>query len=72
MTYQRDKKQKSSPYSVRLCQLVAGKDIISLWNNKWIVPEYVSKLPDNCIVNEDVLKVVTPVIMFRETRSYNA
>ena len=71
MTYQRDKKQGSTPYSLCLCQLVARKDTISLWNNEWIKSKYYLKLPYNSIVNEEALKKTTPVIVFRETRIYN-
>lgn len=71
ITYTQDKKTATSPYSLHLCQLVAGKEILSLWNNEWLKPEVVKKLPYNSIVNKDTLKKVTPVIMFRGTRMYN-
>lgn len=71
MTYTQDKKTGTSPYSLRLCQLVAGKEIQSLWNNEWLKSELKENLPYNSIVNKETLKKVTPVITFRETRAYN-
>lgn len=71
MTYTQDKKKGASPYSLRLCQLVAGKEIQPLWNNVWLDSELEEQLPYDSIVNKETLKKVTPVIVFRETRMYN-
>ena len=71
MTYTQDKNTGTSPYSLRLCQLVAGKEILPLWNNQWLNSELAENLPYDSIVNKEILKKVTPVIMFRETRMYN-
>lgn len=71
MTYQRDKKKGTSPYKVRLCRVVAGDKNVELWNNGWLKPQFLSSLHTNGIVNADILKKVTPVITFRETRIYN-
>lgn len=71
MTYQRDKKLESSPYSLRLCQLVAGKDIEPLWNNEWLKPNMYSALHYDNVVDTETLKIVTPVITFRERRAYD-
>ena len=71
MTYIQDKKNEASPYSLRLCQLVAGKNVHALWNNEWLNSELAENLPYDSIVNKETLKKVTPVIMFRETRAYN-
>lgn len=71
MTYTQDKKKGTSPYSLRLCQLVAGKEIQPLWNNVWLDSELEEQLPYDSIVNKETLKKVTPVIVFRETRMYN-
>ena len=71
MTYTQDKKAGTSPYSLRLCQLVAGKEIQPLWNNDWLSSKLASNLPYRSIVDSKVLKKVTPVITFRETRAYN-
>ena len=70
MTYTQDKKTGTSPYSLRLCQLVAGKDIQPLWNNEWLKPEMEENLPYDSIVDKETLKNITPVITFRETRMY--
>lgn len=72
MTYQRDKKLESSPYSLRLCQLVAGKDIEPLWNNEWLKPNMYSALHYDNVVDTETLKMVTPVITFRERRAYDS
>ena len=71
MTYTQDKKTKTSPYSLRLCQLVAGKKVQPLWNNEWLKSELEDNLPYDSIVNKETLKKVTPVITFREARAYN-
>ena len=71
MTYTQDKKDGTSPYSLRLCQLVAGKNVQPLWNNQWLNSKLAENLPYDCIVNKETLKKVTPVITFRETRMYN-
>ena len=71
MTYTQDKKHGTSPYTLRLCQLVAGKTIDPLWNNNWLKAEFNTNIPYDSVVDEDTLKKVTPVITFRETRRYN-
>lgn len=71
MTYQRDKKNGTSPYKMRLCRVVAGEQDVELWNNEWVKPKFLSDLQTNGIIDEKTLKKVTPVITFRETRIYN-
>ena len=71
MTYTQDKKQGTSPYTLRLCQLVAGQAVEPLWNNDWLRAEHTTNIPYNSVVDGDTLKKVTPVITFRETRRYN-
>lgn len=68
MTYTQDKKQGTSPYTLRLCQLVAGKAVDPLWNNDWLKAEFTTDIPYNSVVDGETLKKVTPVITFRETR----
>ena len=70
MTYTQDKKNGTSPYTLRLCQLVAGKAVDPLWNNDWLKAEFTTNIPYDSIVDGDTLKKVTPVITFRETRRY--
>ena len=70
MTYTQDKKQGTSPYTLRLCQLVAGKAVEPLWNNDWLRAEHTTNIPYDSIVDGETLKKVTPVITFRETRRY--
>ena len=71
MTYTQDKKNGTSPYSLRLCKLVMGNLDEPLWNNKWIKAEFIQNMPIASIVDKETLKKVTPVITFRETRTYN-
>ena len=71
ITYQKDKKNGVSPYTLRLCQLVAGKQIEPLWNNEWLKQELLTNIPYDNIVDGETLKKVTPVIAFRETRRYD-
>lgn len=70
MTYQKDKKNNSSPYKMRLCRLVAGDKDVELWNNEWIKQNFVKPLTLTYICDAERLKKVTPVITFRETTAY--
>ena len=70
ITYQNDKKKGTSPYNIRLCQLVANKNIEPLWNNQWLEQSLHSSLPYDSIVNREILKKITSVITFREIRAY--
>lgn len=70
ITYQKDKKNGTSPHNIRLCKVVMGEDVV-LWNNKWLKNELTSNANIRVIVDKNVLKKVTPVITFRETRTYN-
>lgn len=70
MTYTQDKKNGTSPYTLRLCQLAAGKAVDPLWNNDWLKPELATSFPYDSVVDGETLKKVTPVITFRETRRY--
>ena len=71
ITYTQDKKNKKSPYTLRLCKLVMRKMDAPLWNNSWIRSDLIENMPYDTIVNKETLKKVTPVIVFRETRAYN-
>ena len=42
-----------------------------IWNNEWLISELAENLPCDSIINKETLKNVTPVITFRETRTYN-
>lgn len=70
ITYQKDKKNGTSPYNIRLCKVVMGEDV-ELWNNKWLKKELTSNVNIRVIVDKDALKKVTTIITFRETRAYN-
>lgn len=71
MTYTQNKNNGTSPYTLRLCRLVAGKQTVPLWNNGWLAKELTTGIPYETVVNCETLKKVTPVITFRETRMYN-
>lgn len=70
ITFQRDKKNGSSPYNMRLCRIAAGEADVELWNNSWLKPSFAKGLPYASIIDTEILKNVTPVITFRETRAY--
>ena len=70
ITYQKDKKTGASPYTLRLCQLVAGRQVEPLWNNEWLKLELTTGIPYDSIVDGVTLKKVTSVITFRERRKY--
>lgn len=70
ITYTQDKESGESPYTMRLCRLVMGGCEEPLWNNTWLKPALCDTLPYDSIVSAETLKMVTPVIMFRETRAY--
>lgn len=71
ITYQQDKKKDVSPYTMKMCRLVAEDKDVELWNNEWVNPKLLSDLQTNKIVDTKTLKKITPVITFRETRYYN-
>lgn len=71
ITYKQDKENRTSPYDMRLCRIIAGDENVELWNNKWVKPEYVSGLQTSSIVDADTLKKITPVITFRRRRTYD-
>lgn len=70
ITYQKDKKNGTSPYNIRLCKVVMGEDV-ELWNNKWLSSKFLLNAPDIQIINSEALLRITPIITFRETRIYN-
>lgn len=71
ITYQWDKTQHSSPYTLRLCQLVMEQTEDTLWNLTWLKPELTEGFPTDTIVDSETLKNLTPVITFRERRAYD-
>ena len=70
MTLTQDRERGTSPYSLRLCQVVADKEVGQLWNNDWLRKEFAHSLPVASIVDKETLDKITPVIMFRESRAY--
>lgn len=69
ITYSQDVKNNVSPYKIRLCKVVMGEKV-QLWNNTWLKKGIIKDFPLENVVNKDVLDKVTPIITFRETRTY--
>lgn len=69
ITYQKDKKKGTSPYNIRLCKVVMGENV-ELWNNSWLKKDLIMNYKQTSVVCNEVLKKVTPIITFRETRAY--
>lgn len=69
ITYQKDKKKGTSPYNIRLCKVVMGENV-ELWNNSWLKKNLIKNYKQTSVVCNEVLKKVTPIITFRETRAY--
>lgn len=69
ITYQNDKKKGVSPYNIRLCKVVMGENV-ELWNNSWLKKGLTKNYKQTSVVSNEVLKKVTPIITFRETRAY--
>ena len=69
ITYQKDKKKGTSPYNIRLCKVVMGENV-ELWNNSWLKKDLIKNCKQTSVVCNEVLKKVTPIITFRETRAY--
>lgn len=69
ITYQNDKKKGVSPYNIRLCKVVMGENV-ELWNNSWLKKDLTKNYKQTSVVCNEVLKKVTPIITFRETRAY--
>ena len=56
---------------MRLCKVAACEERVMLWNNNWLKPIMMDNMPLASVVDVEVLKKLTPVITFRETRTYN-
>lgn len=69
ITYQNDKKKVVSPYNIRLCKVVMGENV-ELWNNSWLKKDLTKNYKQTSVVCNEVLKKVTLIITFRETRAY--
>lgn len=69
ITYQNDKKKGVSPYNIRLCKVVMGENV-ELWNNSWLKKNLTKNYKQTSVVCNEVLKKVTLIITFRETRAY--
>ena len=69
ITYQKDKKKGTSTYNIRLCKVVMGENV-ELWNNSWLKKDLIKNYKQTSVVCNEVLKKVTPIITFRETRAY--
>ena len=43
---------------------------VELWNNSWLKKDLIKNYKQTSVVCNEVLKKVTPIITFRETRAY--
>ena len=57
-------------YDMPLCKVVAEQPV-SLWNNKWLIPDITSAFPQDSIVNRDILAKTGQVITFKAKRQYD-
>lgn len=71
ITYQKDKKDETLLYTMRLCCMVAGNTDVQIWNNDWLKPGLQADVPFDSMVDDEILTNVTPVISFRGKRLYN-
>lgn len=69
ITYQHDRILGGSPYNVSICRFVAGESQ-EIWNNNWLKPEFTAGLPMDTVCDPEKLKDLTPVINFKEHRTY--
>ena len=71
ITYQQDKKNGLSRYKMRLCSVVSGNNNLELWNNNWLMIPLIKDFPHSDIIDQETLKKLTPVIIFKERRLYD-
>lgn len=71
ITYQVERIQGVAPYSMRLCQLVSGKDV-DVWNNSWLMPQLTEGFPIDTVADREKLNQLTPVIEFIERYTYDS
>lgn len=57
-------------YNMPLCKIVA-KQPVTLWNNKWLIPEIASTFPQDSIVDRETLAKTGQVITFKAKRQYD-
>lgn len=70
ITHTTDDWSSSEIYDMPLCKVVAEQPV-TLWNNKWLVPEIASSFPQNSIVNKETLAKTGQVITFKSKRQYD-
>lgn len=70
ITHTTDDWSTSEIYDMPLCKVVA-KQPVSLWNNKWLIPEIYVSFPQDSIVNREVLAKTGQVITFKAKRQYD-
>ena len=57
-------------YDMPLCKVVAEQPV-TLWNNNWLMPEIAKGLPQDSIVNRELLAETGQVITFKSRREYD-
>ncbi|MCQ2608858.1 MAG: RNA-directed DNA polymerase [Bacteroidales bacterium] len=70
ITYQNDKLNDTSKYTMPLCKFVMGTLEGELWNNTWLNPEITSGMPYDEVCPEEKLKTMTPVIKIKKRYNY--
>lgn len=71
LTYCLDAQRQRSPYTMRLCKMVAGDHSVTLWNNSWLKPSLTTGFPADKVVNQEELQKNTPIVTFRELINYD-
>lgn len=57
-------------YDMPLCKVVAQQPV-TLWNNKWLVPELADAFPQDSIVDREALAKTGQIITFKAKRQYD-
>lgn len=70
ITHTTDDWSTKEAYDMPLCKVVALQPV-SLWNNKWLIPDITSAFPQDSIVNREILAKTGQVITFKAKRQYD-
>lgn len=70
ITHTTDNWSSAEVYDMPLCKIVAKRPV-TLWNNKWLIPEIASTFPQDSIVDRETLAKTGQVITFKAKRQYD-
>lgn len=70
ITHTTDDWSSAEVYDMPLCKIVAKRPV-TLWNNKWLIPEIASTFPQDSIVDRETLAKTGQVITFKAKRQYD-